>query len=97
MQGKQVGSHAKFVGGGLQIFRIQIVGFATLCQLSIAGDAVLGFQSVGIVVTEPRILRVTAGNVAPDQQTIVPRVAPEIRPVIGQGRGATLQWLVWAQ
>ena len=78
IQGKQVGSRVKFAGKGLQISRIQIVGFATLCQLSIAEDAVSDFQSAGIVATGPRTLRVIAGNVAPDQQIIAPPVAPEI-------------------
>ena len=94
MQGK-VGSHAKFAGKGLRISRIQIVGFATLSQLSIAEVAVSGFRSAGIVATEPRTLRVIAENVAPDQQIIAPRVAQGVRPVTGQGRGAAISpWSV---
>ena len=93
IQGKQAGSRAKFAEKGLQISRIQIVGFATLCRPFIAEDAVSDSRSAGIAAIETRTLRVIAGSVAPCQLTIAPLVAPEIRPVIGQGRGAISVWL----
>ena len=82
---KRVGSHARFAEKGPRISRIQIAGIATPSQLSIAEVVVQGFPNVGIVVTEPPILRVIAGSAAPDQRTIALRAAPGIRPVTERG------------
>ena len=76
--GKRVGSHVRFAEREPRVSRTQVAGIATLSQLSIAEVVAKGFPNVGIVVTEPPILRVVAGSAAPDQRTIALCAAPGI-------------------